>query len=119
VKHSSWNEEFHAAAVTIGGERSCMMTFIGPPHLGSDKDRSGPWRRRRELPTPLMRGAPPSRSRRLSSVEQTLEYRTESQDREVTERHHCDQTGGEQNAEQQGMRRKGAGRGRGVSLASK
>jgi len=37
VKDSSWSEVFHAAAVTIGGERSCIwaavslsMTFIGP-----------------------------------------------------------------------------------------
>ena len=41
VKDSSWRESFHAAAMTSGGERSCIsaavslsMTFIGPSHLG-------------------------------------------------------------------------------------
>ena len=41
VMDSNLREWFHAAAVTFGGERSCIsvavslsMTFIGPSHLG-------------------------------------------------------------------------------------
>ena len=41
AEYRSWGEEFHAAELIRGGERSWIsaavsrsMTFIGPPHLG-------------------------------------------------------------------------------------